>query len=101
MPSDLVLSIPLQGTLQVKVTGSRPKIVVSADGRGGVARAGARLLADVADATGLTAAFSDALAGLRARESGHDPGRVAVDLAVLLAGGILSTSGISSADVVV
>jgi hypothetical protein len=70
----------------VKVTGSRPKIVVSPDGRGVVGHAGARLLADLADAS-LTAAFSDALAGLRVRESGHDPGRVAVDLAVLLADG--------------
>jgi len=71
----------------VKVTGSRPKIVVSADGRDVVGHAGARLLADVADAMGLTTAFSDALAALRVRDSGHDPGRVAVDLAVLLADG--------------
>src|SRR3954470_9189696 len=71
----------------MQVTGSRPKIVVSADGRGVVGHAGARLLADLADATGLTSAFSDALAGLRVRESGHDPGRVTVDLAVLLADG--------------
>jgi hypothetical protein len=61
--------------------------VVSADGRGVVGHAGARLLADLADATGLTGGFSDALASLRVRESGHDPGRVAVDLAVLLADG--------------
>jgi hypothetical protein len=71
----------------VKVTGSRPKIVVSADGRGVVGHAGARLLADLADATGLTAGFSDALASLRVRNSGHDPGRVAVDVAVTLADG--------------
>lgn len=71
----------------MKVTGSRPKIVVSADGRGVVGHAGARLLADVADATGLTAAFSAALGSLRQRDAGHDPGRVAVDLAVMLADG--------------
>src|SRR3954453_8070220 len=71
----------------MQVTGSRPKIVVAADGRGVVGHAGARLLADLADATGLTAAFGDALAPLRARRSGHDPGRVAVDLAVMLADG--------------
>jgi hypothetical protein len=52
-------------------------------------------LADVADATGLTAAFSDALAGLRVRESGHDPGRVTVDLAVLLADGGASISDLA------
>src|SRR6059058_5080510 len=71
----------------MQVTGSRPKIVAAADGRGVVGHAGARLLADLADATGLTAAFSDALAPLRVRQSGHDPGRVAVDLAVMLADG--------------
>jgi hypothetical protein len=71
----------------MQVTGSRPKIVAAADGRGVVGHAGTRLLADLADATGLTAAFSDALAPLRVRQSGHDPGRVAVDLAVMLADG--------------
>jgi hypothetical protein len=71
----------------MQVTGSRPKIVVSADGRGVVGHAGTRLLADLADATGLTVAFSEALAPLRVRQSGHGPGRVAVDLAVMLADG--------------
>jgi hypothetical protein len=52
-----------------------------------VGHAGTRLLADVADATGLTRGFSEALAWLRMRRSGHDPGRVAVDLAVMLADG--------------
>src|SRR6266511_3422460 len=41
-----------EGTFQVKVTGLRPKIVVAADGRGVVGHVGARLLADLADATG-------------------------------------------------
>jgi hypothetical protein len=71
----------------MQVTGSRPKIVASADGRGVVGHAGARLLADVADATGLTGAFGQALGRLRTRRSGHDPGRVAVDVAVMLADG--------------
>jgi len=71
----------------VKITRTRPKITVSTDGRGVVGHAGARLLSDVADATGLTAAFGEALAALRQRQSGHDPGRVAVDLAVMLANG--------------
>ncbi|HEX5995307.1 MAG TPA: IS1380 family transposase [Jiangellales bacterium] len=65
----------------------RPKIVVSAGGRGVASHAGSRLLADVADATGLTGQLSIALAGLRQRRRGHDPGRVAVDLAVMLADG--------------
>jgi hypothetical protein len=59
------LSIQTRGTRRVKVAGTRPKIVVSADGRGVVGHAGARLLADVADATGLTGACGDALADLR------------------------------------
>jgi DDE family transposase len=71
----------------VKRTSSRPKVVVTADGRGVVGHAGTRLLADLADATGLSAAMSEALAPLRQRHSGHDPGRVALDLAVLLADG--------------
>jgi Transposase DDE domain group 1 len=71
----------------VKRTSSRPKIVVTADGRGVVGHAGARLLVDLADATGLSTAMSDALVSLRQRESGHDPGRVALDLAVMLADG--------------
>jgi hypothetical protein len=63
--------------------------MVTGDGRGVVGHAGARLLADLADATGLTSAFSQALAGLRQRQrqGGHDPGRIAVDLAVMLADG--------------
>ena len=58
----------------MKRTSLRPRIVVSADGRGVVNHAGARLLADLADATGLTAAVSEALALLRRRDRGHDPG---------------------------
>jgi hypothetical protein len=45
------------------------------------------LLVDLADATGLTAAYSAALGPLRPRGTGHDPGRVATDLAVMLADG--------------
>jgi hypothetical protein len=44
-------------------------------------------LADLADVCGLTAAFSEALALLRQRRAGHDPGRVLVDVAVMLADG--------------
>nr|BFE56349.1 hypothetical protein GCM10020063_008750 [Dactylosporangium thailandense] len=60
---------------------------MSADGRGVVGHAGARPLTDVADVTGLTGACSDVLAGLRQRRGGHDPGRIAVDLAATLADG--------------
>jgi hypothetical protein len=77
----------VKGTRSVKLTGSRPKIVVGADGRGVVGHAGTRLVADLADATGLSAAVCEALAALRRRASGHDPGRIAVDVAVMLADG--------------
>jgi hypothetical protein len=41
----------------------------------------------VADKTGLTQALSRELAPMRERRSGHDPGRVLRDLAVMLADG--------------
>jgi hypothetical protein len=46
-----------------------------------VIQAGSWLLADLADATGLTDGFGDALGSLRQRRGRHDPGRVAVDVA--------------------
>jgi len=52
----------------MQVTGARPKITVTAGGKGVVGHAGARLLADLAGATGLTGQFSQALAGLRGRD---------------------------------
>jgi hypothetical protein len=61
--------------------------MVTKDGAGVVSHVGSRLLAGMADRSGLTESFSDALAGLRERRSGHDPGRVLTDLAVLVAGG--------------
>ncbi|MFE9685405.1 transposase family protein [Streptomyces sp. NPDC006285] len=70
----------------MQVIGLRPKIHVSTDGSGVVGHAGARLLADLADATGLSAAYSAALRPLRPRGTGHDPGRIATDLAVMLDG---------------
>jgi hypothetical protein len=71
----------------MQITRTRPKLTVTADGTGVVSHAGTRLLADLADATGLTQAFSEALTGIRRRDTGHDPGRVAVDVAVMLADG--------------
>jgi hypothetical protein len=52
-----------------------------------VGHAGTRLLADLADATGLSMALGEALAPLRQRNRGHDPGRVALDMALMLADG--------------
>ncbi len=65
----------------------RPKIVFSGGGSGVVSHAWSRLLAELADRAGVTGLFGDVLAGLRERRSGHDPGRVLVDLAVMLADG--------------
>lgn len=61
--------------------------VVTTDGSGVVSHAGTVLLRELADRTGLTRQFSDVLAGGRRRRGGHDPGRVAVDLAVAIADG--------------
>ncbi|MEV8478925.1 IS1380 family transposase [Streptomyces sp. NPDC051173] len=77
----------MEGTFYVQAIGLRPKVHVTADGSGVVGHTGARLLADLADATGLTAAYSAALRPLRPRGTGHDPGRVATDLVVMLADG--------------
>ncbi|MCM2580475.1 IS1380 family transposase [Streptomyces meridianus] len=81
------MSVQAEGTFYVQAIGLRPKVHVSADGSGVVGHAGARLLADLADATGLTAAYSAALRPLRPRGTGHDPGQIATDLAVMLADG--------------
>ena len=66
---------------------ARPVVTVTTDGRGVASHTGSRLLADLAEVTGLMDEFSDALAPLRHRRAGHDPGRVLVDLAVMLADG--------------
>ena len=64
-----------------------PKVVVSADGRGVVSHVGARLLADVAQATGLVAAFDEVARARRVRRSAHVPGQVLAEVAVMIADG--------------
>ncbi|MFN2638224.1 MAG: IS1380 family transposase [Gemmatimonadaceae bacterium] len=76
----------------VKRSSDRPSLVVTADGTGVAAHTGSRLLADMADALGLTAGLSAAMAPTRQRRSAHDPGRVLVDLAVSVADGGTSMS---------
>ena len=61
--------------------------MVTSDGSGVVSHAGTVLLRELADRSGLTGGFSAALAGVRAHRGGHDPGRVAVDVAVVIADG--------------
>jgi DDE family transposase len=70
-------------------------ITVTTDGACVVSHVGSGLLAGMADRSGLTESFSDALAGLRERRSGHDPGRVVTDLAVVLADGDRSISDLA------
>jgi len=62
-------------------------LTVSADGRGVVGHAGARLLGDLADGVGLTAGLSAAMASTKQRRRGHDRGQVLTDLAVMIADG--------------
>ncbi len=76
----------------VKRSSGRPRLVVTADGTGVAAHVGSRLLADMADALGLTAGLSAAMAPTRQRRSAHDPGRVLVDLVVSVADGGKSMS---------
>ena len=64
-----------------------PKVVVSADGRGVVSHVGARPLADLAAAAGLVDGFDEVASVRRVRRSAHRPGRVLVDVAVMIADG--------------
>jgi len=73
--------------LKVMRDGRRVTVEVRADGDGVVSHAGSALVALIADKSGLTDALSARLAGLKQRRSGHDPGRVIRDLAVMLADG--------------
>jgi Transposase DDE domain group 1 len=83
-----------RGTFEMQTT-ARPKLVVSADGRGVVSHAGSRLLADLADRTTLTGEVSGALEQLTRPRTVHDPGRVLVDLAVAVADGAECISDIA------
>jgi hypothetical protein len=66
---------------------TRPRVLVTGDGKNVVGDAGCRLLCDLADELGLTDGLSMAMAPTKQRCRGHDRGRVLVDLAVMLADG--------------
>jgi hypothetical protein len=66
---------------------TRPRLVVTGDGRNVAGHAGSRVLCDLADELGLTEALSAAMGPTKMRRRGHDRGRVLVDLAVMLADG--------------
>jgi hypothetical protein len=76
-----------KGTSKMKPTSTRPRLVVSTDGRGIVNHAGVRLLADLADVVGLTGGLSEAMEATTSRVPVHDRGRLLVDVAVMLADG--------------
>jgi hypothetical protein len=69
----------------VNNTARRPKITVSADGKGLVSQAGALLLAETLRVTGLGAGLSAGLARWRAPRAVHDPGKIIADLVTTLA----------------
>ena len=71
----------------MKSTTRAPRPEVTADGVGIVSHAGAVLLRELADDSGLTAGWTDAVIGTYRGTPTHQPGRVLVDLAVTLADG--------------
>jgi Transposase DDE domain group 1 len=77
-------------------TRSRPPVEVSADGAGVVSHVGARLIADLADRTMLTAQLSGVFVHRVAPQTVHDPGRVLADLAVMIADGGEAISDIAT-----
>lgn len=83
------IPIPPPGgfTLGVKHSQARPAMRVTVDGKGLVSHAGTRLLADVAERSGLQDDLSEALAPLVRRRRRHEPGRLLVDLAVMAVDG--------------
>ena len=75
-------------------TGLSPRAKVSADGDGVVSHAGAALLRETAEYTGLVDAVSGVLADTYRGPWLHAPGRVFCDLAVAVADGADAVSGI-------
>ena len=63
----------------------RPKVAVSADGKGLVSQAGAVLLFQALRVTGLDRGLPLALGRWRAPQAVHDPGKIIADLAVAVA----------------
>ena len=72
--------------MQVNATTSSRSLEVTCDGGGLTSRAGTALLAGLADKLGLTDDLTRALR-VHARSVRHEPGRIARDLAVMLADG--------------
>jgi hypothetical protein len=80
----------------MQVTATRPRVLVSATGTGVVSHAGSRLLAELADRSGLTSELSGVFSADLAPQTAHDPGRVLTDLAVMIADGGEAISDIAT-----
>lgn len=80
----------------VKRRRRRPALTVTGDGAGVANHAGARLVADLADAVGLTGALSAAMAPTKQRRRGHDRGEVLTDLIVAIADGAETISDLAT-----
>jgi hypothetical protein len=76
-----------EGTSKVKRNRLRNRVHLRGWGEGVVSHAGVDLLYRTARATGLDRALSVELAGFRRPRAQHDPGKVVLDLAVMLAAG--------------
>jgi Transposase DDE domain group 1 len=77
----------VEGTSLVKYSSLRNRPIVTADGQGVVNHVVALLLSEMADWSGITDGFSDAMNSTRRRRSGHDSGVVLRHLAVTIANG--------------
>src|SRR5487761_1500066 len=83
-----------EGTPEMKRSGSRRRVKVSADGKGVVSHAGAGLLRELAADTGLAGGVTGALLDTYRGLPVHLPGQVFTDLAVAIADGADAVSGI-------
>ena len=81
-------------------TARRPKITVSADGRGVVSQGGALLLTEALRVSGLSRGLSEGLSRWRAPRAVLDPGKIAADLvtAFALGGDCLADIGVLRAE---
>jgi Transposase DDE domain group 1 len=74
-----------EGTFHMQNTARRPKVSVSADGKGIVSQGGGLLLTRTLAVKGLDRGLSAGLERWRAPRAVHDPGKIIGDLAVMLA----------------
>jgi hypothetical protein len=83
-----------EGTPEVKRSGRRARVKVSADGKGVVSHAGTALLRELAGQTGLADAVTRGLLDTYRGFPVHLPGQVFADLAVAIADGADAVTGI-------